>query len=65
VGFTRLSALSSATLCIYCERQVEKYPGRQDRSGKENGDQIIDSNAPTGDHGIKLSEMEMGLSNNC
>ena len=62
IPFTRLNALPSATLCIHCERQMEKYPAWQDRSNKGNWDQIIDLEARTGDQRISLSEMEMGLS---
>jgi DnaK suppressor protein len=64
IPLTRLNVLPSATLCITCERQMEKYPGWQDRSGKGNWDQIIDSEAPAGDQRISLLEMEMGLANN-
>jgi DnaK suppressor protein len=62
IPLTRLNALPSATLCIHCERQMEKYPAWQDRSDKGNWDQIIDLEARTGDQRISLSEMEMGLS---
>lgn len=51
-------------LCINCERQMEKYPGRQYWSGKGNWDQVIDSDAPLRDQRISLTEMEMSLSSN-
>jgi DnaK suppressor protein len=64
IALTRMHALSYATLCINCERQMEEYPDRQDRSGQGNWDQVIDSDAPTGDRRIKLSELELSLSSN-
>ncbi len=64
IPLTRLNALPSDTLCINCERQMEEYPGWLDRLGKSNWEQIIDSEFPTGDQRISLSEMEMGLSSN-
>jgi DnaK suppressor protein len=60
IARARLNALPYATLCINCERQMEKY--RQDRSGKSNWGQVIESGAPRDDRGIKLSGMEMSLS---
>jgi RNA polymerase-binding transcription factor len=61
IPLTRLTALPSATLCIKCERQVETYPGWQELSGKSTRDQIIDSEPPTRDQRIGVSEMELGL----
>jgi DnaK suppressor protein len=52
IPLTRLNALLYATLCINCERKMEKYPGWEDRSGKGNWDKVIDSDASTGDQGI-------------
>lgn len=62
ITLTRLNALPYATLCITCERQLEKDPGWQDRSSNGNWGQIIDTEA--GDQRIRFSEMEMGLSSN-
>jgi DnaK suppressor protein len=62
ITLARLNALPYATLCINCERQMEKFPGWQSRPGKGKWDQVIDSDSPTGNHGIKLSEMATGLS---
>jgi DnaK suppressor protein len=62
IPLTRLNALPYATLCINCERQMEKYLGGwQDRSDKGSWDQVVDSDGPTGDHRINLSELEMSL----
>jgi len=61
ITLTRLNALPYATLCINCERQMEKSPGWQDRSSKGHWEQLIDSDAQTGNQRIKLSEMEMSL----
>jgi DnaK suppressor protein len=36
ITLTRLNALPYATLCINCERQMEKYPVRQGRAGEGN-----------------------------
>lgn len=55
IALTRLNALPYATLCINCEREIEKYPGWPGRSGTGQWGQIIDWDAPTGDHRIKLS----------
>jgi DnaK suppressor protein len=60
ITLTRLNALPYATLCINCERQLEKYRG-QERWGKGNWDQVIDLEVPTADHGIKLSERKTSL----
>jgi DnaK suppressor protein len=60
ITLARLNALPYATLCINCERQMEKYPGRQE--GKSNWGQVIESGAPRDDRGLKLSGMEMSLS---
>ena len=60
ITLARLNALPYATSCINCERQMEKFPGRQSRPGK--WDQVIDSDSRTGNRGIKLSEMATGLS---
>jgi len=62
IALTRLNALPYATLCIDCERQMEEYTGRHDRSGKGNWGQVIDSDAPAGDQRVSLCEMEMSLS---
>ena len=62
ITLARLNALPYATLCINCEWQIEKYPGWQDRSGKSNWGQVIESGAPGDDRGIKLAGMEMSLS---
>jgi DnaK suppressor protein len=64
IPLSRLNALPSATLCVNCGRQMEKYPGWRDRSGEGSWGQIIDSEARTGDQRISLSEMEMSFSSN-
>jgi DnaK suppressor protein len=64
IALTRLNALPYATLCINCERQMEKYPDRRGGSGQDNWEQLIDSDAPMGDRRIKLSELEMSFSSN-
>jgi DnaK suppressor protein len=60
----RLNALPYSTLCIECQREMEKYPDwGAERAG--NWEKVYDSARPLEDQReIKLSELEIDLSNN-
>jgi DnaK suppressor protein len=60
----RLNALPYSTLCIECQREMEKYPDwAADRAG--NWEKVYDAARPLEDQReIKLSELEIDLSNN-
>jgi len=60
----RLNALPYSTLCIECQREMEKYPDwGAERAG--NWEKVYDSARPLEDQReMKLSELEIDLSNN-
>jgi RNA polymerase-binding transcription factor len=64
IPVARLRALPYTTLCINCEREMEKHPARLDRRGAGNWTQVFDWEAPIERRRINLSELEMGLSGN-
>lgn len=55
IPVTRLNALPYATLCINCERELEKHSNGQDRPGKSDWRQVFDSEAPMRDQRINFS----------
>jgi DnaK suppressor protein len=59
----RLNALPYSTLCINCQRELEKYPGWQDRRG-DNWDKVYDHGVtPLEDQReVDLSDIEIDLS---
>ena len=61
----RLNALPYTTLCIECQREMEKYPDWQDRRGAANWEKVFDAATPIEDQReIDLSEIEIDLSSN-
>ncbi len=60
----RLNALPYSTLCIECQREMERYPDwASERSG--NWEKVYDSPAPLEEQReVNLSEIEIDLSNN-
>jgi DnaK suppressor protein len=52
----RLSALPYTTLCINCEREMEKDSAGQDRPRKGSWRRVFDSEAPMRDQRINFSE---------
>jgi DnaK suppressor protein len=61
IPVARLNALPYTTLCIHCEREIEKYPDRLDRRGPANWKQVFDWEAPMQRQRIDLSKLEMAL----
>jgi DnaK suppressor protein len=63
IPLIRLNALPYTTLCINCEREVEKDPGWRDQPARGNWNRVSrESGAPMEDRRINLSELEIGLS---
>lgn len=56
IPLTRLNALPCATLCINCERELEKHADWQDRAGKSDWRRVFESEAPMRDQRINFSE---------
>jgi DnaK suppressor protein len=60
----RLNALPYSTLCINCQRELEKYPDWNDRSGG-NWEKVYDAAAPLEEQReVRLSDIEIDLSSN-
>ncbi len=59
----RLNALPYTTLCINCQRELEKYPGWQDR-GEGNWDKVYDNGVTPLEEQreVDLSDIEIDLS---
>ncbi len=65
IPIARLNALPYTTLCIKCQREMETYPGWQDRRGYGNWEKVFDAEAPLEEQReVDLSDIEMDLSNN-
>jgi DnaK suppressor protein len=64
IPMARLNALPYSNYCINCQREIDQYPDERDRRGKGHWDQVFDSDAPSKDHRVNLSEMEMDLAGN-
>jgi DnaK suppressor protein len=64
IPMTRLNALPYTTVCVNCEREMEKYLDWPDRGAAGNWEQVFDWEAPMERRRINLSEMEMSLSSN-
>jgi DnaK suppressor protein len=62
IPVARLNALPYTTLCIHCERELEKRRGWQDRRGRGNWGQVRDTQALMQDQRINLGELEIKLS---
>jgi DnaK suppressor protein len=60
----RLNALPYSTLCINCQREMEKYPGWHDH-GAASWEKVYESAAPFEEQReVDLSDLEIDLSNN-
>jgi DnaK suppressor protein len=60
----RLNALPYTTLCIECQREMEKYPDWSDR-GVGNWEKVYDAATPLEDQReVDLSELEIDLPSN-
>jgi DnaK suppressor protein len=61
----RLNALPYTTLCIECQREMEKYPDWDDRRNAGNWDKVFDAATPIEDQReVDLSEIELDLPSN-
>jgi DnaK suppressor protein len=61
----RLNALPYTTLCIACQREMEKYPEWADRRSGGNWEKVYDAAAPLEDQReVDISEIEIDLSSN-
>jgi DnaK suppressor protein len=63
IPVARLNALPYTSLCIDCQRDMEKYPDWQDRRNAGNWEKVFDAEAPIEDQReVDLSDLEMDLS---
>jgi DnaK suppressor protein len=61
----RLNALPYTTLCIECQREMEKYPDWQDRRNPGNWEKVFDAATPLEDQReVDLSDLEIDLPSN-
>lgn len=61
----RLNALPYTTLCIGCQRELEKYPDWDDRRQGGNWEKVYDAATPLEDQReVDLSEIELDLPSN-
>jgi DnaK suppressor protein len=59
----RLNALPYTTVCIDCQREMEKYPDWDDRRHHGNWENVFDAATPIEDQReVNLSEIEIDLS---
>ncbi len=59
----RLNALPYTTVCIDCQREMEKYPSWDDRRHLGNWDNVFDAATPIEEQReVNLSEIEIDLS---
>jgi len=64
IPVARLNALPYTTLCIHCEREMEKGPNRLDRRGSANWKRVLDWETPMQSQQIDLSKLEMDIATN-
>jgi len=61
----RLNALPYTTLCIECQREMEKYPDWDDRRHGANWEKVYEAVTPLEDQReVDLSEIELDLPSN-
>jgi DnaK suppressor protein len=60
----RLNALPYTTLCIACQREMEKYPEWSDRRSAGSWEHVYDAASLEEQAEVDLSEIEIDLSNN-
>jgi DnaK suppressor protein len=61
----RLNALPFCTLCIECQREMEKYPGWIDQGSIVSWDRVFDTAPPLEEQReVDLSQIEIDLPNN-
>ena len=60
----RLNALPYTTLCIACQREMEKYPDWADRRSAGNWEHVYDAASLEEQPEVDISEIEIDLSSN-
>jgi DnaK suppressor protein len=60
----RLNALPYTTLCIACQREMEKYPDWADRRSGGNWEHVYDAASLEEQREVDISEIEIDLSSN-
>ncbi len=60
----RLNALPYSTLCIECQREMEKYPEWDERRNPANWEKVLDSTPLEEQREVDLSDLEIDISNN-
>jgi DnaK suppressor protein len=61
----RLNALPYTTLCIECQREMEKYPDWEDRRNPGSWEKVFEATAPLEDQReVDLSDLEIDLPSN-
>jgi DnaK suppressor protein len=65
IPVARLNALPYTTLCIRCQREMEKFPGGFQRRGPGDWEKVFEAERPLEDQReINLSELEVDISSN-
>jgi DnaK suppressor protein len=65
IPVARLNALPYTTLCIRCQREMEKYPGGYQRRGSDNWEKVFEAEKPLEEQReINLSELEVDITSN-
>jgi DnaK suppressor protein len=60
----RLNALPYTTLCITCQREMEKYPEWSDRRSAGNWEHVYEAASQEEQAEVDISEIEIDLSSN-
>src|SRR6516165_12147033 len=61
----RLNALPYSTLCINCQREMERYPSWDDRRSAASWEKVFEHGTPIEEQrDVDLSEIEIDLSSN-
>src|SRR5437660_4619685 len=65
IPVARLNALPYSSLCIDCQREMERYPDWEDRRGGGNWEKVFEAVTPIEDQReVDLTDIEMDLTSN-
>src|SRR5205807_6396151 len=65
IPVARLNALPYTSLCIDCQREMERYPDWEDRRGGGNWEKVFEAVTPIEDQReVDLTDIEMDLTSN-
>src|SRR5262245_17433759 len=65
IPVARLNALPYTTLCIRCQREMEKYPGLSNRRGGGNWEKVFEADKPIEEQReVSIADLEVDLSAN-